>query len=91
MTTEPTGPVFRLNEVIGLWLLGHGYDGIAGEECGCGIDNLMPCLSNHGSGPDLYKCVAGHKVDPCTCDRHFGTALDGPHVCYRPGSRKDGV
>ncbi len=38
------------------WLKAHGYDGLCAYECGCLVDNLMPC----GSCPD--NCVPGYNV-----------------------------
>mgnify|MGYP006987954627 CR=1 FL=1 len=48
-----------LEEIVRDWLSRHGYDGLCypEEECGCGIDDLMPC-----SQPSL-NCVAGYKED----------------------------
>lgn len=43
------------------WLETHdGYDGLcnAGLECGCHVDDLMPC-----SEPEIQGCVAGHKAE----------------------------
>lgn len=43
------------------WLQTHdGYDGLCNAEieCGCHVDNLMPCLE-----PDIRECVAGYKVE----------------------------
>ena len=30
-------------EIVAAYLRGHGYEGLAGEECGCVLDDLMPC------------------------------------------------
>ena len=30
-------------DIIYKYLIGNGYDGLAGDECGCGIDDLMAC------------------------------------------------
>jgi hypothetical protein len=43
-----------LEKIVKSWLIKHGYDGLAGVDCGCGIAGFMPCCS-----PKL-ECVAGH-------------------------------
>jgi hypothetical protein len=30
-------------DIIRQYLRDHGYDGLAGEDCGCAIDDLAPC------------------------------------------------
>ncbi len=32
-----------------------GYDGLCTDECGCELDDLMPC-----DGPNCADCVPGH-------------------------------
>ena len=45
-----------LRELVTDWLRANGYDGLAGDGCGCGLDDLMPCDS------PCCDCVAGHRV-----------------------------
>ena len=45
-------------EIVEKYLKDNGYDGIAGEECGCVIGDLMPC------GEFGYDCVPGY-IAPC--------------------------
>ncbi len=51
----------NITEIIKEWLLANGYDGLfhADMECGCGIDDLIPC----GAPPP--DCEAGIRK---TCD-----------------------
>jgi len=43
-------------EIVADWLKEHGCDGLAGDECGCTLDEIMPCeVPNH-------DCVAGIKA-----------------------------
>lgn len=56
----PKSPTVR--DMVRDWLLTHGYDGLAGDDCGCLLSDLMPC-------DDPVGCVPGHKVtcrDDCT-------------------------
>lgn len=59
-----------LKAIVGDWLATNGFDGLAGDECGCGIDELFPC------GDPSPDCRAAHhqtrlgcgKVDSCDED-----------------------
>lgn len=44
-------------EIVEAWLVANGYDGLCDyeEECGCGINDLMPC------GDPGMCCEAAHK------------------------------
>lgn len=52
-----------VREIVENWLLKNGYDGLADEygECGCELEDVMPCDEPHAE-----SCVAGHKVE-CQC------------------------
>lgn len=39
------------------YLQANGYGGLAGDECGCTLEDLCPCVQ-----PDLHQCVAGKVV-----------------------------
>lgn len=42
-------------EIIEQYLKEKGFDGLCGDDCGCGIDDLMPCF-------DAWtECVPGFK------------------------------
>lgn len=43
-----------VREIIKAYLDEHGYDGLAGNECGCSKDDLAPCEFP-------LCCVPGHK------------------------------
>ena len=42
-------------DIIIKWLKDNGYDGLAGEHCGCGLDDLAPCCD------DILACVPAHR------------------------------
>jgi hypothetical protein len=46
-----------VEHIVRDYLIEHNYDGLAGEECGCGLDNLMCCLPDN----DISGCVPAHK------------------------------
>ncbi|MBW1779344.1 MAG: hypothetical protein JRL30_01270 [Deltaproteobacteria bacterium] len=61
-------------EIVYEYLKANGYDGLYGEDCGCGLNDIMTCCEDCGN------CHAGVKV-PCnpeaceadgTCDFHIG-------------------
>jgi len=57
--------MLTVREIVKEWLEKCGYDGLAGDECGCPLDDLMPC-----EGFDnISSCVPAVKVpcDPETC------------------------
>lgn len=56
-------------EIVANYLHENGFDGLAGDECGCDFKNLMNCNSE-----DVFNCVGGYKV-PCD-----GSYCDGD--CY---------
>ena len=49
-------------EIIKCWLREHGYDGLACPdlECGCGIDDLAPCLTPVSDGLESH-CQAAYR------------------------------
>ena len=46
-----------VGEILKKYLQDNGYDGLAGDECGCKIDDLFPCESC-----DIYQCEPGYLV-----------------------------
>lgn len=65
------------------FLTAHGYEGLAGNECGCDLDDLAPC----GSCVPLdceagyrWRCAAGcHRLT----DEGEGCIFEG-EGCWRP-------
>ena len=45
----------NLREIVTLWLEASDYDGLAGDNCGCELDDLMPC-----DEPNI-ECQPGYK------------------------------
>ena len=53
-----------LRWITAQWLKANGYDGLyAPDECGCLVDDLMPC------GEPSPQCAPGIKID-CTEEEH---------------------
>jgi len=59
-------------QMIKSYLEQNGFDGLFCDECGCSLDDLMPC-----GGDWAIKCRAGYKHQGCTeecgegCDFHI--------------------
>ena len=69
------------------WLQKRGYDGLAGEDCGCGIDDLAAC----GESPDLCvpaTCVVAEQDDLDQFDCRVGEPLYVAGRCPRGRQRK---
>ncbi len=66
-----------VTDIIKAYLQAHGYDGLVSEyrECGCVLDDLVPC------DQDPSHCEPGYKVD-CTpeCDHDPGYEPGNWHV-----------
>lgn len=66
-------------QIIQQYLRANGFDGLAADGCGCGIDDLAPC------GGDITDCKPAKRFD---CDGSCsGCCSTGPHdradACYR--------
>ena len=61
----------NVRNIVSEWLRKHGYDGLYTEDCGCVLDDLMPC-----SGPYEFStsCNPGYR-NPCP----------GADECYLDG------
>jgi hypothetical protein len=58
--------MITVKDIVEEWLRSKGYTGLYGEECGCEIDDLMPC-AGWDNGFDM--CHPGYKHGcPATCE-----------------------
>lgn len=64
-----------VKEIVEQWLREHGYDGLCTYDCGCRLDDLMPCAGGGYAPVDadaIAECVPGHLrrcTDPdCYCE-----------------------
>ena len=49
----------NVKQIVMQWLLKHGFDGLAGEDCGCLLNDLAPCNGGDSPGP----CLPGKRKD----------------------------
>jgi hypothetical protein len=71
-------------EILAAWLKAHDYDGLCGMDCGCVLEDLMPCEPGWEAVPE---CEPGYKV-PCPgpekcemggdCAFHISTHKEAP-------------
>ena len=47
----------NIRQIIEQWLRANGCDGLTTVDCGCEVDDLMPC-----DGECIANCKAGYKV-----------------------------
>lgn len=75
--------LINVKDILTEWLAQNEYDGLASQECGCGLDDLICCEE-----VNIYDCVAAQSV-LCdgTCPNCSSTV--GVDKCYRPGKRKE--
>ena len=68
----------NVREILELWLIDHGYDGLTNDECGCIVGELMPC-DEGGIG----CCSPGYRW-PCECGQgcDFHISREKPEVHY---------
>ncbi len=61
----------EVRQIVEQWLRANKYDGLTTEDCGCEVDDLMPC------GEIISDCKAGYKV-PCPGPEDCPTDGDCP-------------
>ena len=65
-----------VKDIVAAWLIANGYDGLAGEACGCNLADLMEC------GEGAQDCVPGYKVKCKGCGAELlNTSTKGPDEC----------
>jgi len=75
------GGAMTAREIVEKYLRDNGYDGLCGEECGCSIDDLMPCDYDCTSGCEPgYKHLHDDKCQDMECE---GDHLDERCWCMR--------
>ena len=65
-------------DIIVQYLKDNGYDGLAGDGCGCALKDLGPCECY------ISDCMPAwwHESADCGCPEH-----EGAHYCVKPRSR----
>jgi hypothetical protein len=56
----------EVRDIVRYFLKNAGYEGLAGQDCGCELDDLMPC-----DDTQVPTCETAMKV-PCNRDEDYG-------------------
>ena len=46
----------EVREIVKQWLTTNGHDGLCTDDCGCGVEDLMPCCTG------CHNCVPAKKA-----------------------------
>ena len=60
--------VKSIKEIVKEYLIEHHFDGLAGDFCGCGLNDLFPCECNSAN------CMPGYEKICSNCRDHFYTS-----------------
>ena len=70
-----------VRDIITIYLKLNGYDGLCGDECGCGLDDLVACDAA------CDQCIPAYHWTCCPCeeaDCEYGCeAAEFKVGCYR--------
>ena len=62
-----------VREIVKEWLRAHGYDGLCYYDCGCEIEDLMPCTGYSADCQPGYRtpgaCEGDWRIEP-TKEKH---------------------
>ena len=64
--------------IVALYLREHGYDGLAGDNCGCSVDGLFPCECGPGD------CIAAYRRPATQKDIDEGDYLSIGDMIFSP-------
>ncbi|MFA6904120.1 MAG: hypothetical protein WC236_13675 [Gallionellaceae bacterium] len=74
----------NVKQITIAFLNAGGFDGLCSAQCGCSLDDFMPC----GGDRDISECKPAMKH---VCDGKCGDCMDSAeevkswlHACYRP-------
>jgi len=71
-----------IRDIVKDWLISHGYDGLCDFECGCGVDDLMPC-----DEPSL-SCVPAYRATRSNCAPSYHRSDDSLDIIYVPAKER---
>lgn len=79
---KETEGIDDVRDIVKTWLKKHGFDGLYCDECGCELDDLMPCFSD-----GALSCHPGYKTVGCDPDCGQGCKFHiGPKKTISPAS-----
>lgn len=78
--------MMTIRDIVVAWLKEHGYDGLCEEECGCNLNDIMPCnlegkarcrAGKICNGP-CENCYAEGEGEPGGCLTEDGKPIEKP-------------
>jgi len=75
----------EVKEIIRNFLIAGGYDGLYCEECGCSLEELIPC------GSDFSQCKPGYfvKCDIKNCENEYCIGESALKKCTEHSNYED--
>jgi hypothetical protein len=77
--TDKAGRPLSVHEIVSQYLTANGYDGLAGDCCGCGLDDLMAC------GDECSDCGPAYRWEREHCERWRSEDCDFLAECGEDG------
>lgn len=79
----------NVKEIVIAHLKSIGADGLCADECGCGLDDLMPCMCE-----GIEDCVPARRreckycPDKSDCDIYVSDNMEPQGGCFKPVEEK---
>lgn len=77
-----------VQEIVAEYLKNNGYDGLCNEDCGCGLEDFMPCVNSQLSVCETHGCEPAYRIElgstECAGWDCEEIKCDGMAYCYRP-------
>ena len=64
----------NVREIVSEWLKANDYDGLCSYECGCGLNDFMPCDQGCEDCSPAYRAVADED-DMAICPCEIGDVI----------------
>ncbi|MBE3109349.1 MAG: hypothetical protein IMZ46_02375 [Acidobacteria bacterium] len=75
-----------IKEIVEKYLRENGYEGLAGEDCGCTLDDLFPCDGNSDGSTGVEKCEPAMKGKcPGADECEWAEVPEHAHMVPGPG------
>ena len=51
-----------VQEIVAEYLKNNGYDGLCNEDCGCGLEDFMPCVNSEFHSGNIHGCEPAYRI-----------------------------
>ena len=69
-----------VNDIVKTWFKENGFDGLCNEDCGCSLDDFVPCGGPNGDCEPALMCIL-------SADEYLGNCGPGDIWFYPAGSK----